>query len=230
MVPTSPTAGRGAKPGDRALHSPRACRAARRNPAGLDRAAGLISPPKADGTRGAAFCAASYQARRFGVRSARPSATAGRLCPRGVCVRRRMDRYKQNSGFILHIMGETGAGIEPMSIVPRKGISGEETFLHDREDRGVLWACLREQAAEIAAKLKRRHLAAHTVHVKVRHGDFTTPTCQRTVEEPIIEAKDIYRLGCYLLARRRLVLRPLRLLGLGVSNLREPTARQFILL
>ena len=40
-----------------------------------------------------------------------------------------------------------------------KSISGEETFLHDTEDRGVLRACLREQAAEIAAKLKRRHLA-----------------------------------------------------------------------
>jgi nucleotidyltransferase/DNA polymerase involved in DNA repair len=39
-----------------------------------------------------------------------------------------------------------------------KSISGEETFLHDTEDRGVLRTCLREQAAEIAAKLKRRHL------------------------------------------------------------------------
>ena len=45
-----------------------------------------------------------------------PSATAGRLCPRGVFVRPRMDRYKEESGFILRIMGETGAVIEPMSI------------------------------------------------------------------------------------------------------------------
>jgi len=40
-----------------------------------------------------------------------------------------------------------------------KSISGGETFLHDTEDRTVLRACLREQAAEIAAKLKRRHPA-----------------------------------------------------------------------
>ena len=64
----------------------------------------------------------------------------------------------------------------------------------------------------------------------MRYGDFTTLTRQLTVEEPIIEAKDIYRLGCYLLASKRLVSRPLRLLGLGVSNLREPTAQQLILL
>ncbi len=70
-----------------------------------------------------------------------------------------------------------------------KSISGEETFLHDTDDRGVLRACLREQAAEIAAKLKRRHLAAHTIQVKVRYGDFTTLTRQLTVEEPITEAR-----------------------------------------
>jgi hypothetical protein len=107
---------------------------------------------------------------------------------------------------------------------------GEETFLHDTDDRGVLRACLRAQAADIAAALKRRHLAAHTVQVKVRYGDFTTLTRQLTVEEPVSEARDIYRLGCFLLGRESLVRRPLRLLGLGVSTLREPTGQQFILL
>ena len=106
----------------------------------------------------------------------------------------------------------------------------EKTFLHDTDDRGVLRACLRAQAADIAATLKRRHLAAHTIQVKVRYGDFTTLTRQLTVEEPISEARDIYRLGCFLLGREQLVRRPLRLLGLGVSNLREPTAQQLILL
>jgi DNA polymerase-4 len=50
------------------------------------------------------------------------------------------------------------------------------------------------------------------------------------VEEPLVEAGDIYRLGCFLLGRERLVSRPLRLLGLGVSNLREPTNQQLALL
>jgi DNA polymerase IV len=46
------------------------------------------------------------------------------------------------------------------------------------------------------------------------------------MEEPITEAADIYLLGCLLLGREKLVSRPLRLLGMGVSNLREPGARQ----
>jgi DNA polymerase-4 len=111
-----------------------------------------------------------------------------------------------------------------------KSISGEETFLHDTEDRKILRVCLREQATDIAGRLKHRQLGAHTVQVKVRYGDFITLTRQVTVEEPLTEAGEIYRLGCYLLGRERLVSRPLRLLGLGVSNLREPTARQLTLL
>ena len=111
-----------------------------------------------------------------------------------------------------------------------KSISAEETFARDTDDRKVLRACMREQAEEIAGKLNHRHLGAHTVQVKVRYGDFTTLTRQVTVEEPITEAREIYRLGCFLLAREKLVSRPLRLLGLGVSGLGEATSRQLSLL
>jgi DNA polymerase-4 len=324
------------------------------------------SPP----TQRGVVCAASYEARKFGVRSAMPSATAGRLCPKGVFVRPRMDRYKEESREIMRIVAATGAIIEQMSIdeayadvsqqcqaqdleasllqsVPMakelkqrirsereltatigiasnkllakiasdhrkpdgltliaekdkvqflrplpvralygvgrvteqalnqagiatigdlqdyrgdlralvgsfgprlkqfaygednrplelgdeiKSISGEETFLKDTDDRGVLRACLKEQAADISARLKRRRLGAHTIQVKVRYGDFKTLTRQISVEDPITEAGDIYRLGCVLLAREKLVSRPLRLLGLGVSNLREPATQQLSLL
>jgi DNA polymerase-4 len=111
-----------------------------------------------------------------------------------------------------------------------KSISGEETFLKDTDDRKVLRACLREQATDISARLKHRRLGAHTVQVKVRYSDFTTLTRQISVEEPITEAADIYRLGCFLLGRDKLVSRPLRLLGLGVSSLREPNGQQLALL
>jgi len=107
-----------------------------------------------------------------------------------------------------------------------KSISGEETFLKDTDDRKVLRACLREQASDISERLKRKRLGAHTIQVKVRYSDFTTLTRQISVEEPVTEAGEIYRLGCFLLGRERLVSRPLRLLGLGVSSLREPNGRQ----
>ena len=64
----------------------------------------------------------------------------------------------------------------------------------------------------------------------MRYSDFTTLTRQFSVQEPITEVSDIYRLGCFLLGRDKLVSRPLRLLGLGVSSLREPNGQQLVLL
>src|SRR5436853_3427327 len=64
------------------------------------------SPPNQRGV----VCAASYEARRFGVRSAMPSATAGRLCPNGIFVRPRMDVYRTESREIMRLVAELGDG------------------------------------------------------------------------------------------------------------------------
>jgi DNA polymerase-4 len=107
-----------------------------------------------------------------------------------------------------------------------KSISSEETFLRDTADRVVLRTSLRTQAADVASKLERRRLAARTVQVKLRYGDFTTLTRQISLQEPVTTASEIYRTACYLLGRQKLVSRPLRLLGVGVSNVDLPRARQ----
>jgi DNA polymerase-4 len=124
-------------------------------------------------------------------------------------------------------LGEDDRALELDETV--KSISSEETFDTDTEDRRVLKKSLRAQAADIAGTLKRRQLAAQTVQVKLRYGDFTTLTRQITVEEAMAEPEEIYRLACFLLAREKLVCRPLRLLGLGVSNLDLPAGRQLVL-
>jgi DNA polymerase-4 len=67
-------------------------------------------------TQRGVVCASSYEARKFGVRSAMPSATAGRLCPNGIFVRPRMDHYREESRHIMQIVAQTGAVVETMSI------------------------------------------------------------------------------------------------------------------
>src|SRR5687767_11034328 len=69
-------------------------------------------PPASRGV----VCAASYEARKFGVRSAMPSVTAGRLCPNGVFIPPRMDIYRAESHEIMDIVSRTGAAIEQVSI------------------------------------------------------------------------------------------------------------------
>src|SRR3954467_3611537 len=70
------------------------------------------SPPDRRGV----VCAASYEARKFGVRSAMPSRTAGKLCPNGIYVPPRMDVYRQESRAIMEILREASATIEKVSV------------------------------------------------------------------------------------------------------------------
>ncbi len=317
-------------------------------------------------------CAASYEARKFGVRSAIPCSQAKRLCPQGIFVRPEFTRYREESRQIMSIVEETGAVIEQVSIdeayldlsaamrrkmpeqleqadallygavelakqlrrkiteqrsltasigiagnkllaklasdfnkpdgmtlIPErdkvaflrplkagvihgvgkvtveslkrvgihtvadlqdykgnlqnvvgafgwalkryaygedsrpvetvdevKSISSENTFERDTDNRPYLRDCLLEQAEDIVQRLKRHRLSAYTVQVKVRYSDFTTLTRQITMENPVNEAKEIFDIGCHLLRRDRLVKKPLRLLGLGVSSLTELSAVQ----
>jgi DNA polymerase IV len=336
----------------------------RDNPALRGKPVIVGSPP----TQRGVVCAASYESRKFGVRSAMPSVTAGRLCPSGIFIRPRMDRYREESRLIMKLAGESGAIVEQVSVDEAyldwsafcqgqsadeslrlavrlarelkekiraqrqltasigiaankllaklasdhqkpdgltlieedtkvqflrplpvgvlhgvgevterqlnqlgivtvgdlqdysgelkavagsfastlkrfafgederpldldsevKSISSENTFLQNTADRPLLRSTLRQQAQEIAAELQKKRLAAKTVEVRVRYGDFTTLNRQITFTDPTNDAGTIYRCGCHLLARHKLVHRPLRLIGMGVSHL-VPPAQQLLL-
>ena len=60
--------------------------------------------------------AASYEARRFGVRSAMPIFQARKLCPQAIMVRPRKDRYAEVSRQIMAILETFSPLVEPVSI------------------------------------------------------------------------------------------------------------------
>jgi DNA polymerase-4 len=60
--------------------------------------------------------AASYEARKFGVRSAMPSVTAKRLCPDLVFVKGRFDAYREVSQRIRAIFRRYTPHVEPLSL------------------------------------------------------------------------------------------------------------------
>ncbi|HYD23768.1 MAG TPA: DNA polymerase IV [Croceibacterium sp.] len=70
--------------------------------------------------------AASYEARRFGVRSAMPSLTAKRLCPELIFCKGRFDAYREVSQQIRAIFRRFTPHVEPLSI--------DEAFLDVTED------------------------------------------------------------------------------------------------
>ena len=59
---------------------------------------------------------ASYEARRFGVHSAMPSATARRLCPDAIWTQGRFDRYREMSARVMGVLGEETPLVEQVSI------------------------------------------------------------------------------------------------------------------
>lgn len=335
----------------------------RDNPAYRGRPLIVGSPPDQRGV----VCAASYEARKFKVRSAMPSRTAGRLCPDGIFVRPRMEVYRAESARIMAILQDFTPLIERVSVdeayldmsahfdasldgdtaiaaarplaaeikqrirhqcqltasvgvssnkflaklasdfekpdgltlikdsdkiaflrpLPvgaihgvgpvtaqslqalglmtiadlqdssqplehvagsfaarlrerafgnddrpidtsdeRKSISAENTFLNDTDSRPILRAALKEMALDVSQTLAKHGLGALTIQVKVRYSDFTTLTRQLRVEEPVTSEQDLYRLACFLLARHRLVSSPLRLIGIAVSTLMDPSQNQ----
>src|SRR5688572_19783360 len=60
--------------------------------------------------------AASYEARKFGIHSAMPSARAKRLCPHVIFVRPNFEKYMSVSKQIRAIFGEATDLIEPLSL------------------------------------------------------------------------------------------------------------------
>jgi DNA polymerase-4 len=60
--------------------------------------------------------AASYEARRYGVRSAMPIGEAARRCPHGVFLPVDMDKYRRVSAQILGLLGEFSPLVEVLSV------------------------------------------------------------------------------------------------------------------
>jgi len=94
--------------------------------------------------------AASYEVRRYGVRSAMPMRRALELCPHAVCVRPRMQRYADVSREVFGIFHEVTPLIE--------GLSLDEAFLDVTASfpADCLPAALSAGAARIAASIKAR--------------------------------------------------------------------------
>jgi len=89
--------------------------------------------------------AASYEARKFGVRSAMPSITAKKRCPDLIFVKPRFDAYKAVSLQIREIFAEHTDVIEPLSL--------DEAYLDVTENlKGIATAT--EIAMEIRAKIR----------------------------------------------------------------------------
>ncbi len=115
------------------------------------------SPPNQRGV----VCAASYEARKFQVRSAMPSRTAGKLCPQGIFVRPRMEAYRAESAAIMEILRSVTPVIEKVS-VDEAYLDVSAAFQEHADPDAAL-----EAAVPVAREIKRRIAAERSLTASI---------------------------------------------------------------
>lgn len=103
----------------------------------------------------------------------------------------------------------------------RKSESRERTFAVDEHDETVMRESVREMALRVAEHLGEQGIGGRTVTLKIRLAPFRTFTRSRTLAEATTEpaAVEAAALGLFDAFDRDA---PVRLLGVGVSNLTHP--------
>lgn len=111
--------------------------------------------------------------------------------------------------------------VEPLR--PDKSISHEVTFDNDIQDVKALLAELQHQADRVSRRLRKAHLLARTVSIKIRDSGFRTATRSKSMVAGSNSSSTIYRMARALFETWRAEHRntPVRLLGVGTSNFED---------
>jgi DNA polymerase-4 len=126
-------------------------------------------------------------------------------------------------GLFLHALAN---GVDDRPVVPDepwKSMSSEMTFAEDVADRARLLAIVADQAQTVASRLRRHRMRGKTVQLKMRDETFATRTRRHTLGAVTDDGDVIYRAARALLEADPLE-RPLRLIGVGVSQLADAAA------
>ena len=104
----------------------------------------------------------------------------------------------------------------------RRSCSIEETFDTDLSDRLLLEQALGDLVLGLEQRLQRLQVAGHTVVLKVKYADFRQVTRSRTLRDPLDTREQLFPVARELLARTAAGRKPVRLLGVGVTQLLPP--------
>lgn len=108
-------------------------------------------------------------------------------------------------------------------------ISSESTFEHDVTGVEAMIPVVREQANELAERLRKRTLSAYTVGVKIKRADFSVTGKQTTLTQPTDDPRIIAAAAFFCLRQARVASTPVRLVGVKVSALVRRAPKQIAL-
>jgi len=137
---------------------------------------------------------------------------------------------RQTPGKILEKkFGKQGAkikllamGIDERNVIPKhevKSIGHEQTFLRDIVSLDIVQKELLALGYKVAQRMRHKHLKGKTITLKVKYFDFVQITRSRTLNESTDDGSEIYSVVCHLLKKTEVTKRPIRLLGVSLSQL-----------
>jgi len=131
---------------------------------------------------------------------------------------------KAAASFHRQAFGQASAEIVPDR--GRKSISKETTFGTDVTDHDVLRDKLLELAAGVARTTRREGLTGNVVTLKIRFQGFETHTRQRKLPGPTDDERVLFKTAWALFLSGKLPEKPVRLIGVGVSDWAEGESNQ----
>jgi len=123
-------------------------------------------------------------------------------------------------GFVIHHYANGIDNREVETPGQAKSISRETTFAEDNSDKVFLQSVLRYLCERVGAQLRMETKHARTITLKLRYSDFETIT-RRVSSKEAIDADELIFTGATKLLEQALSgnRKPVRLIGVGVSNL-----------
>lgn len=136
-----------------------------------------------------------------------------------------VDVLKSHFGVFGEVLHRFATAIDDRKVeLPADGldISRETTFGKDTNDRAFLEATLRYLTERVGSELRQQNKQARCITLKLRYADFTTITRSRTLKQATDTDQTIFTTGLELLSKALAQAKlPVRLIGIGVSNLVE---------
>jgi len=129
-------------------------------------------------------------------------------------------------------MHRLSMGIDDRDVVTEhdpKSIGHEDTFLQDITDMPLAKKELLSQANRVARRMRQDAVKGKTITLKVKYSDFTQITRSVTLPESTDDALEIFGKVCDLLDKTSVGKRPVRLLGISVSNFKSECSDQLLL-
>lgn len=124
---------------------------------------------------------------------------------------------KTGSYYYDIVHGEYDSPVKPHRI--RKSVSAERTFDEDLTDINEMCERLETITGHVVKYLEKREIKGKTITIKIKYNDFENRTRSRSVNELVSGFEDIFPVVKELLVNPEPPVKPVRLLGVGLSNL-----------